>query len=122
MIAALFTKTNIIDMKKLIILAFFAFFTLLNTYGQTQPGNSAYGHSHKKGTKVRKAKIHHTRTTPNDGHRRAINVRHKTAIRTIKDNDALSNTQQRDMVKEANTTHKVEMKRESMSHKKGGKK
>ncbi len=105
-------------MKNVIILLFLACFTILGTYGQTQPGNSAYGHSHKKGTKVRNAKG----TNHNDGHRSAINVRHKTAIRTIKDNDALSNTQQRDMVKEANTTHKVEMKRESMSHKKAGKK
>jgi len=109
-------------MKKVIILVFLACFTILGTYGQTQPGNSAYGHSHKKGNKVRKAKNHHSGTTHNDGHRKAINVRHKTAVRTIKDNDALSNTQQRDMVKEANTTHKVEMKRESMSHKKTGKK
>jgi ABC-type nickel/cobalt efflux system permease component RcnA len=109
-------------MKKVIILVFLACFTIIGTYGQTQPGSSAYGHSHKKGTKIKKAKIHHSGSAHNDGHRKAINVRHKTTVRTIKDNDALSNTQQKDMVKEANTTHKVEMKRESLSHKKPGKK
>ncbi len=99
-------------MKKLLFLALFAAFTY---FGAAAQGNSAYGHSHKK------AKKHYHVTYRENADRQAINVRHKTAIRTAKDNDALSNQQQKVLVKEANTTHKVEMKRETMSDK-GGKK
>ncbi len=126
-------------MKKLFFLAIFACFTYFATDAQTkaQPGNSAYGHSHKK---AKKAKKHHkTHYTTSDGRRyhiingrrhyvvsprqdaqrRAINVRHKTAIRTIKDNDALSNEQQKDAVKHANVAHKTEMKAANPGKKSG---
>lgn len=99
-------------MKKLLFLALFAVFSY---FGAAAQGNSAYGHSHKK------AKKHYHVTYRENADRQAINVRHKTAIRTVKDNDALSNQQQKVLVKQANTTHQVEMKRETLSDK-GGKK
>lgn len=116
MIAALYVQTNILSMKKLLFIAILAGFTSFGAAAQTSPGNSAYGHSHKK---AKKAKKHHpVYTTTSD--RRAINVRHKTAVKTIHSNDALSNQQQRDLTKQANVAHKVEMK--SVNPGKGGKK
>ena len=111
-------------MKKLFILAIFAIFTYFGTEAQTKarPGNSAYGHSHKKAKKAKKAKKYYT---ANDGRRyyilngrrhyvassrKAINTRHRTTISTIKDNDALTNKQQKVLVKDANVTHKTEIK------------
>jgi hypothetical protein len=100
-------------MKKLLFLALFAGLT---SFGATAQGNSAYGHSHKK------AKRHYHVTYRENADRNAINVRHRTAIRTAKNNDAVTNHQQKIEVKEANTTHRVEMKRETMSDKGGRKK
>ncbi|MDB5224355.1 MAG: hypothetical protein JWN83_3022 [Chitinophagaceae bacterium] len=108
MIAALYTQTNSTIMKKILLMAILGGLTY---FGAAAQGNSAYGHSHKK------AKKHHHVAYHNNTDRTAINVRHRTAIRTVKQNDALSNRQQKDLVKQANTTHKVEMKRETMSNK-----
>lgn len=87
-------------MKKLLSMTILAGFTF---FGAVAQGNSAYGHSHKK------AKHHHVYSTTS-AQRRAINVQHKTTIATVKDNDALTNQQQKTMVKQANVTHKTEMK------------
>ncbi len=119
-------------MKKLFFLAIFACFTYFATDAQTkaQPGNSAYGHSHKKAKKAKKHYHHHQHPAGHhhpavinrrDADRRVINVRHKTAIRTIKDNDALSNEQQKDAVKQANVAHKTEMKAVNPGKKSGKK-
>ena len=123
MIAAIYIQTKHFTMKKLLLLVTFAIVTYFGTSAQTSPGNSAYGHSHKKAKKIHKHHHHqqHTVIHREADERKAINVQHKTTIRTIKDNDALTNEQQKDMVKQANVTHKTEMKNESMMHK-GGKK
>jgi hypothetical protein len=105
-------KQNYLIMKKIFLMAVVAIFSY---FGAAAQGNSAYGHSHKK------AKKHYHVTYRENADRNAINVRHRTAIRTTKNNDALTNHQQRIEVKQANTTHRVEMKRETMSDK-GGKK
>ncbi len=126
---------NTIIMKKLFFLAIFACFTYFATDAQTkaQPGNSAYGHSHKKAKKAKKhyttsdgrsyhiinGRRHYVVSRHQDAQRRAINVRHKTAIRTIKDNDALSNEQQKVAVKQANVAHKTEMKAANPGKKSG---
>lgn len=94
-------------MKKLLFIAILAAFTYSGSIAQTTPGNSAYGHSHKKAKKVK----HHNHVTYHgDAERKAANVTHKTTIKTIKDNDALTHQQQKDMVKQANATHKQAMK------------
>ncbi len=124
-------------MKKLFFLAIFACFTFFSADAQTKtrPGNSAYGHSHKKAKKAKKhytaadgrryhiinGRRHYMSSKRHDAQRRAINVRHKTAIRTIKDNDALSNEQQKDAVKHANVAHKTEMKAANPGKKTGKK-
>ncbi len=105
-------------MKKLFLLAIFACFTYFGTQAQTTPGKSAYGHSHKK---AKKAKKHYHANHRINADRKAINVTHKSTIRSIKDNDALTNQQQKVLVKQANTTHKVQMKNETISHKAGKK-
>ncbi len=105
-------------MKKLFFLAIFACFSYFGTIAQTSPGNSAYGHSHKK---AKKAKKHYHANHRINADRKAINVTHKSTIRSIKDNDALTNQQQKVLVKQANTTHKVQMKNETISHKAGKK-
>ena len=105
-------------MKKLLFIAFFGCFISLGAVAQKSPGNSAYGHSHKKAKKVKKTyPLTHNKST----HRKAINVAHKTEIQTIKDNDALTNQQQKVLVKQSNVNHKVAMKNESLSHKKSKK-
>ena len=73
-------------------------------FGAAAQGNSAYGHSHKK------AKKHHHVTNTTAAQRRAINVQHRTTIKTVKDNYALTNHQNKDMVKQANVAHKQQMK------------
>ena len=94
-------------MKKLLCIAILAGFTYFGTAAQTAPGNSAFGHSHKK---AKKAKKHYPVYTTTSANRKAINVRHKTAVKTAHSNDALNNQQQRDLTKQANVAHKVEMK------------
>ncbi|HUS00445.1 MAG TPA: hypothetical protein VMY77_01890 [Chitinophagaceae bacterium] len=94
-------------MKKLLFIAILAGFTSLGAAAQTSPGNSTYGHSHKK---AKKAKKHHRVYTTNSDDRRAINVRHKTAVKTIHSNDVLTNEQQRTQTKQANVAHKQEIK------------
>jgi hypothetical protein len=99
-------KQILFNMKKLFFIAILAGFTWFGAAAQTAPGNSAYGHSHKK---AKKAKKHYpVYTTTSD--RKAINVRHRTAVKTTHSNDALSNQQQKDLTKQANVAHKVEMK------------
>lgn len=120
-------------MKKLFILAIFACFTYFGADAQTKtrPGNSAYGHSHKKAKKlyttpdgtrryhIVNGRRHYVVTRRNDAARRAINTRHKTAVRTIKNNDGLSNEQQKVAVKQANVAHKTEMKAANPGKKSG---
>ena len=88
-------------------MAIFAGFTYFGALAQTAPGNSAYGHSHKK---AKKAKKHYTVANTNSANRKAINTRHRTAVRSATSNDVLINTQQRNQVKAANTAHKQDMK------------
>ena len=90
-------------MKKILFLAMFTGFAYFGSVAQTAPGNSAYGHSHKKAK-------HHKVYSSNAATRRAINTTHRTTIKSITSNDALSNQQQKDQVKQANVTHKMEMK------------
>jgi hypothetical protein len=97
-------------MKKLLFIAVLAGFTSFGAAAQVAPGNSTYGHSHKKVKKAKKAKKHYPVYTTTSADRKAINVRHKTAVKAIHSNDALTNEQQRDMTKQANATHKTEMK------------
>jgi hypothetical protein len=98
-------------MKKLLLMAVFAGFTYFGTTAQDVPGNSAYGQSHKKVKKAKKPKKHYTVTnTTTAADRKAINTRHRTAVRTATSNDALTNQQQREQVKQANATHKQEIK------------
>jgi hypothetical protein len=104
MIAALPIQTNIIIMKKILLMAIVAAFSYLGANAQTAPGNSAYGHSHKKIHK------HYHVTNNTASNRRAINVTHRTTIKAVTSNDALSNQQQRDQIKQANVSHKQEMK------------
>lgn len=107
MIAALPIQTNILIMKKLLLIAILAGFSYFGAAAQTAPGNSTFGHSHKK---TKKAKKHYPVYTSTSGSRKAINVRHKTAVKTIHSNDALTNEQQRIQTKQANVAHKQEMK------------
>lgn len=93
-------------MKKLFVLTILSGFMSFGAAAQTTPGNSAYGHSHKKAKHHHHHHVYSTTATQ----RRALNVEHKTTIKTIKDNDALTNQQQKGMVKQANVTHKMEMK------------
>lgn len=99
-------------MKKLLLMAVLAGFTYFGGAAQTAPGNSAYGHSHKK------AKKHHKVYNGTAAQRKAINVQHKTAVRTIQQNDALSNQQQKNQIKQANVAHRQEMKTVSKPGKK----
>ena len=99
-------------------MAVVAAFCYLGATAQTAPGNSAYGHSHKK---IHKHYHHVVTTHREDADRKPINVEHRTTIRTIKHNDDLSNRESRNEVKQANTTHRIEMRKETMSDK-GGKK
>ena len=125
-------------MKKLFFLAIFACFTYFSADAQTKtrPGNSAYGHSHKKAKKAKKyyttpdgtrryyisnGRRHYVVLRRQDAQRKAINVRRKTAVRTIKDNDALSNEQQNVAKKHANVAHKTEMKAANPGKKSGKK-
>ncbi|MGI8583064.1 MAG: hypothetical protein ACR2KX_12745 [Chitinophagaceae bacterium] len=94
-------------MKKFFLMAIIAGFTYFGTNAQTAPGNSAYGHSHKKAKKVKK---HHYVTKTTAEQRKAINEQHKTAVKTIQQNDALTDQQQKDQIKQANVTHKDQMK------------
>lgn len=94
-------------MKKLLLIAIFAGFTYFGASAQTAPGKSAYGHSHKK---AKKAKKHYTVANTNSVNRKAINTTHRTAVRSATSNDLLTNQQQRNQVKQANTTHKQEIK------------
>ena len=94
-------------MKKLLFLALFTGFSYFGSVAQTAPGNSAYGHSHKKAKKVKK---HHRVYSTTVADRRAINTTHRTTIKTITSNDALNNQQQKDQIKQANVTHKTQMK------------
>lgn len=103
-------------MKKLLVMTILAGFTYFGATAQTGPGNSDYGHSHHK---TKKAKKHYHVIKPYDAERRAVNERHKTSIRTIKHNDVLTHQQQKDMVKQANVTHKQDMRTIPMSKKAG---
>ena len=98
-------------MKKLLLMAVLAGFTYFGGAAQA-PGNSAYGHSHKK------AKKHHKVYNGTAAQRRAVNVQHKTAVRTIQQNDALTNQQQKNQIKQANVVHKQEMRTVSKPGKK----
>ncbi len=105
-------------MKKLLFIALFGGIISLSAVAQKSNGKSAHSHSHVKVKKVKKTyPLTHNRST----HRKAINTTHKTEIQTIKDNDALTNQQQKTMVKQSNANHKVAMKNETMLHKKAKK-
>ena len=54
MIAALSLQTNKYTMKKLLLMAVLAGFTYFGAVAQDVPGNSNYGHSHKKAKKAKK--------------------------------------------------------------------
>ena len=110
MIAALYVQTNRLNMKKFLFIAILAGFTSFGAVAQTSPGNSTYGHSHKKAKKAKKAKKHYPVYTTTSADRKAINVRHRTAVKTIHSNDALTNEQQRTQTKQANVAHKQELK------------
>ena len=94
-------------MKKLFFLTIFACLVYFGASAQVSPGNSAFGHSHKKHAK------HYAYTTRRDGDNRTINYRHRTAIRTIKGNDNYTNGQTRDLVRHTNILHRDEMRTES---------
>ena len=104
MIAALYEQTKSCSMKKLLLMAVLGCFTYFGTVAQ---GNSAYGHSHKK---AKHPKKHYALSNSTAAQRKAYNVQHKTAVKTIRSNDALTNQQQKDQVKQANATHRIEMK------------
>ena len=97
-------------MKKLLFIAILAGFSWFGASAQTTPGKSTYGHSHKKAKKAKKAKKHYPVYTTTSDERKAINERHKTAVKTIHSNDALTNEQQRTQTKQANVAHKQEIK------------
>lgn len=101
MIAALYLQTNLIIMKKLLLMAVLAGFTFSGAVAQ---GKSTYGHSHKK------AKTHYKISNSTATDRNAINSAHRTTIKAVTSNDALSNQQQKTRIKQANATHKIEMK------------
>lgn len=122
MIAALYIQTNIITMKKILLMAILAGFTYFGAAAQDAPGNSSYGHSHKKAKKANKVKKPYTVSNSTAAQRKAANVQHKTTISTIKDNDLLTNEQQREKVKQANTTHKQQMRTVSTNKATGKKK
>ena len=84
-------------------------FVYIGASAQVSPGNSAFGHSHKKYTK------HHyyTNTRREDGDRRDVNYRHRTSIRTIQRNDTYNNGQRRDLIRNTNIVHRDNMQRES---------
>ena len=103
-------------MKKFLFIVTIAAFTCFGAAAQTSPGKSAYGHSHKK---VKKAKKHRKVYNPVAAQRKALNTQHKTTIRTIKQNDALTNQQEKTMVKQANVAHKQDMKTVSVNKKPG---
>lgn len=109
MIAASSIETKAFTMKKILLMAAFGCFTYLGTVAQ---GNSAYGHSHKK------AKKHHVYNST-AAQRTTINTQHRTTIKAATSNDALSNQQQKNQIKQANATHKVEMKAEIKGKKEG---
>jgi hypothetical protein len=113
-------------MKKLFLLAIFAGFISLGVFAQTDArGNSAYGQSHKKtvkAKKAKKAKKPYTVTTTTSDERKAINTRHRTAVKAATSNDALTNAQQREQIKQANATHKTEMRTATMNKTTGKKK
>lgn len=117
MIAALYSQTKSTTMKKLLIMTVFAAFTALGVSAQTS-GNSTYGHSHKK---TKKAKKHHKTYNTTAADRKAINVQHKTTVRTIRQDNALTNEQQKNQVKQANVAHKQEMKTVTLTKAKGKK-
>lgn len=96
-------------MKKLLLMAVFAGFISLGGFAQADAG----GQTHKKAIKAKKAKKAKkaytvARTTASD--RKAINTRHRTAVKTIHSNDVLTNEQRRELTKQANVAHKQEIK------------
>lgn len=101
-------------MQKLIIASLLAGFAFFGVTAQTSPGNSAFGHSHKK---VRHSHHKHIVYHHTDADRRAINVQHRTSVQTITRNTNNTNMQQRDQIKQANVTHRENIKIES--HEKG---
>ena len=111
-------------MKKFLLIAVLAGFTYFGASAQTAPGNSTYGHSHKKTTKAKKAKKAKKAYVANttSAERKVINSRHRTAVKAATDNDALTNQQQRDQIKQANATHKQEMRTATLNKTTGKKK
>ena len=101
------TNKNII-MKKLFFLTMIASFAYFGASAQVQPGNSAFGHSHKK-----YAKHYYRNTGREDGDRRDINYRHRTAIRTIQRNDTYTNGQSKDLIRNTNIVHRDDIRKES---------
>lgn len=97
-------------MKKLLLAALLVGFAYFGANAQTSPGNSAFGHSHKK---LKHTHRPYTATRHIDADRRAINVQHRTIVRTVRRDEDLTNRQQREQVKQANVTHRDNMKMES---------
>ena len=87
-------------------MAVLAGYTYFGAVAQDVPGNSNYGHSHKK---AKKAKKHYT-VSNTSTQRKAANVQHRTTIKTVTSNDALTNQQQKDQIKQANIAHKTQIK------------
>lgn len=105
-------------MKKILMLAVFAAFTAIGVSAQTTKGKSTYSHSHKQTKQWKKhQKVYNTTAAD----RKVINAQHKTAIRTARENDALTNEQQKNQVKQANVIHRQEMKAVTTGKMKGKK-
>ena len=99
-------------MKKLLLMAVFASFISLGAFAQADPG----GQTHQKATKAtkarkaKKAKKHYPITNTASANRKAINARHRTAVKSVHSNELLTNEQQRELTKQANVAHKQEIK------------
>lgn len=96
-------------MKKLLLMAVLAGFISLGAFAQADAG----GQTHKKAVKAKKAKkakkAYRVASTTS-AERKAINTRHRTAVKTIHSNDVLTNEQQRELTKQANVAHKQEIR------------
>lgn len=112
-------------MKKILLFTAIGAFAYFGAVAQDATGNSTYGQSHKKtikAKKTKKAEKQYSTAISQRADRKAINTRHKTAVRTATQNDALTNEQQKDQIKQANAAHKTEMRTATMNKTTGKKK
>lgn len=113
-------------MKKLLILSLLACFAF-GASAQTSPGNSAFGHSHKKYHKHYTVTHHTVIHHDNDADRNRVTYSHRTERRTVRtdidrnrtdrDRDRDRDRDNRGTVRQTTVVHKDEIRKEDHDRK-----